>query len=206
MTAAVPVAWLQLTKEPGRLIAALAGIAFAVILMLVQLGFEEALLARAATNLSSPNCDIVLISPEYQYIMGTGHFSEHRLAQALAFEEVESVNKIYLAPTMLKNPRHRTDRASLTMEFRRARCQRSRVRSHSGRFPQGSPRRGRARPPQTQNRRAVQSRHVFRNRRQHHRQRSAVLPHLPVSPPLGSGPRTGPSEARRRSGTRARIN
>jgi putative ABC transport system permease protein len=100
------------------LIAAVAGIAFAVILMLVQLGFEEALLTSAATNRSSLNCDIVLISPEYQYIMGTSHFSEQRLAQALAFEEVESVNKIYLAPTMLKNPRHRADRASLTMGFR----------------------------------------------------------------------------------------
>ena len=51
MSARVPVAWLQLIHEKGRLAAAVAGIAFAVILMLVQLGFEDALLSSAGAPL-----------------------------------------------------------------------------------------------------------------------------------------------------------
>ena len=38
-----PLAWLQLTREKIRLVIALAGIAFAVILMFMQLGFQAAL-------------------------------------------------------------------------------------------------------------------------------------------------------------------
>lgn len=41
------VAWLQLAKEKRRLLAAVGSIAFAVVLMLVQLGFKEALLKSA---------------------------------------------------------------------------------------------------------------------------------------------------------------
>lgn len=39
----IPLAWLQLTRERTRLVIALAGIAFADILMFMQLGFREAL-------------------------------------------------------------------------------------------------------------------------------------------------------------------
>jgi putative ABC transport system permease protein len=40
MIFAVPLAWLQLTREKMRLLVALAGISFAVILMMLQLGFR----------------------------------------------------------------------------------------------------------------------------------------------------------------------
>jgi len=115
MSVPVPVAWLQLTKEPLRLAAAVAGIAFAVILMLVQLGFEDALLTSSGIHLSSLNCDLVLVSPEYQYVVGAGHFSEHQLFRAFALREVASVDKIYVAPTPLKNPAHGSDRAILAL-------------------------------------------------------------------------------------------
>ena len=115
MSVPVPVAWLQLTKEPLRLAAAVAGISFAVILMLVQLGFEDALLTSSGIHLSSLNCDLVLVSPEYQYVVGAGHFSERQLFRAFALNEVASVNKIYVAPTPLKNPAHGSDRAILAL-------------------------------------------------------------------------------------------
>jgi putative ABC transport system permease protein len=115
MRVPVPVARLQLTEEPLRLVAAVAGIAFAVILMLVQLGFEDALLTSAGIHLTSLNCDLVLVSPEYQYVLGTSHFSERHLYRAFALPEVASVDKIYLAPAPLKNPAHRSDRAILAI-------------------------------------------------------------------------------------------
>lgn len=44
---AIPLAWLQLMRERIRLLVALAGIGFAVILMFVQLGFRDALFESA---------------------------------------------------------------------------------------------------------------------------------------------------------------
>ena len=43
----IPLAWLQLTREPFRLSVVLAGVAFAVVLILMQLGFREALFESA---------------------------------------------------------------------------------------------------------------------------------------------------------------
>jgi putative ABC transport system permease protein len=40
---AIPLAWLQLTYQKGRLAIAIAGIMFAVILIAMQLGFRDAL-------------------------------------------------------------------------------------------------------------------------------------------------------------------
>lgn len=45
-----PLAWLQVTREKTRLIVAIAGIAFADLLMFIQMGFEGALTER------SPRC------------------------------------------------------------------------------------------------------------------------------------------------------
>ena len=39
----IPLAWLQLIKEKTRLVVAIAGIAFADMLILLQLGFQDAL-------------------------------------------------------------------------------------------------------------------------------------------------------------------
>ncbi len=43
----IPLAWLQLTREPLRLTVVVAGVAFAVVLILMQLGFREALFESA---------------------------------------------------------------------------------------------------------------------------------------------------------------
>ncbi|BCX12410.1 MAG: hypothetical protein KatS3mg067_1348 [Thermosynechococcus sp.] len=43
MVFAIPLAWLQLIRERIRLLVAIAGIAFAVVLMLMQFGFRDAL-------------------------------------------------------------------------------------------------------------------------------------------------------------------
>ena len=44
---AIPLAWLQLTYQKGRLAIAILGIMFAVILIAMQLGFQEALFKSA---------------------------------------------------------------------------------------------------------------------------------------------------------------
>ena len=74
-----PLAWLQLAGEPMRLVAAVAGIAFAVLLMLMQIGIREALF-RSATRLHERlRADLVMTSSHYQYQGEAAAFAERRL-------------------------------------------------------------------------------------------------------------------------------
>jgi putative ABC transport system permease protein len=96
MIFAVPLAWLQLTYEKSRLLVAIAGITFAVILIFMQIGFADALFRSAIrlhTNLSG---DVVLISPQSTNLVGMRNFSQRRLYQALGIDGVEAVNSLYI--------------------------------------------------------------------------------------------------------------
>jgi putative ABC transport system permease protein len=104
MTAEVPLAWLMLVKLRGRFFAAIAGIAFAVILAMVQLGFQGALYNSITRLYSSMNADLVLISPGYQSVVAREAFSERRLYQALALSQVESIAPIYMDTAEWTNP------------------------------------------------------------------------------------------------------
>lgn len=96
MIFAVPLAWLQLTYEKSRLLVAIAGITFAVVLMFLQLGFRDALFTSAIRLQSNLVGDLVIISPQSTNLVGMRNFSQRRLYQALGMKEVESVNPIYL--------------------------------------------------------------------------------------------------------------
>ena len=76
LTRRIPLAWLQLTAEKLRLMAALSGIAFAVMLMLMQLGFRDALLESATLLHERLAGEIVLTNPLYEYLLATPSFPE----------------------------------------------------------------------------------------------------------------------------------
>ncbi len=118
MSPRVPVAWLQLIHEKRRLAAGVAGISFAVILMLVQLGFEDALLSSAGLHFSHLKYDIALINPQYQYLVGTKSLSERRLYETLALEDVLSVQGLYFSQMPWKNPVDHKERIIFAMGFR----------------------------------------------------------------------------------------
>ena len=103
----IPLAWLQLTREKPRLFVALAGIAFADVLMFMQLAFREALFDSNVRLHSSLTGEVVLINPQSNAINFLESFSQRRLYQALAFKEVASVHPIYLGLTEWKNPQTR---------------------------------------------------------------------------------------------------
>jgi len=100
----IPVAWLQLTREKTRLTVALAGIAFADILMFVQLGFWHALFESSVLFHKSLEGEIILINPQSEALLSTQTFSQRYLYQTLAVEAVESVHPIYLNFSEWKNP------------------------------------------------------------------------------------------------------
>lgn len=98
------LAWLQLIRKKTKLIIALTGIAFADILIFVQLGFQGALFDA---NLKLPrnlNGDIVLLNTQSESILFLDSFSRRSLYQALAHKEVASVSPLYIDIAMWKNP------------------------------------------------------------------------------------------------------
>src|SRR5437867_2660453 len=116
--AGVPLAWRQLIREKRRFAAALAGISFAVILMLMQLGFEDALFASASNLYSRLRADLVLISRQYQFLVYPKSFTERRLYQALAVDGVESVAALYLGQAPFKNPETHQERSIFLIGFK----------------------------------------------------------------------------------------
>src|SRR5205823_9217082 len=113
----IPLAWLQLTNEKLRLAAALAGIAFAVILMLMQLGLQAALLDAAVLQYANFDADIVMYSNQYEYIAAPKSFKRSRLYQALAVDGVQSVVPVYVGMAFWKNPVTREETSLLLMGF-----------------------------------------------------------------------------------------
>jgi putative ABC transport system permease protein len=96
MIFAVPLAWFQLTYEKSRLMVAIAGIMFAVILIFMQIGFQDALFTSAIRMHTNLRGDVVIISPKSTNLVGMGTFSQRRIYQALGYEGVDSINELYI--------------------------------------------------------------------------------------------------------------
>ncbi|MEN9222097.1 MAG: ABC transporter permease DevC [Thermostichus sp. BF3_bins_97] len=113
----IPLAWLQLTREKIRLLVALAGIAFACILMFMQLGFRDSLLESAIRFHVALRGDIFLVSPQSNALIAMDTFSQRRLYQALGFEGVQAVSPVYVSFALWKNPETRRTRSIFVVGF-----------------------------------------------------------------------------------------
>ncbi|REJ48456.1 ABC transporter permease DevC [Microcystis aeruginosa] len=103
----ISTAWLQLKYEKMRLMVAIGGISFAVVLIFMQLGLRVALFDSAVALYSKLEGDIFLLSPRSTALIAMENFSERRLYQTLAFPEVKRVIPIYLGFSQWKNPQTR---------------------------------------------------------------------------------------------------
>lgn len=92
----VPLAWSNLTFEKRRLCASLAGVSFAILLMLMQLGFYRALLDNQLGLIDLFNADLVIINKLKYTLVTSISFSPRRLFQARAVPGVEDVYPVYL--------------------------------------------------------------------------------------------------------------
>ena len=99
----VRLAWRQLRHQSIRLLVAIAGVSFAVILMLMQLGFASALYASAVRVHDTLRADVILISPVSLNLSGMRGFPRVRLYQALSIAGVSSVTPLYCAIPVWKN-------------------------------------------------------------------------------------------------------
>jgi putative ABC transport system permease protein len=100
----VPLGWRQLWHRPLRLAVAVAGIAFAVLLILMQLGFRAALFESTLRFHERFRYDIALFSPDSVFIVRPAPFSIRRLYQALGIDEVDQIDPVYIFPAVWKSP------------------------------------------------------------------------------------------------------
>jgi putative ABC transport system permease protein len=90
-----PLAWAQLSHQKVRTGVAMGGIAFANVLIFMQLGFVE-LFAGGATILPRHlQGDLFLMNPDSKFI-GGNTFDRARLYQAAAFEGITAAEPLYI--------------------------------------------------------------------------------------------------------------
>ena len=113
----VPLAWLLLSRQPVRLLIALAGISFAGILMFMQLGFRDGLFDASVTIHRLFKADLVLMSPRSMSSISMSGFPERRLIQSIADDAVESITPVHWNFVLWRNPETRQTRSILALGF-----------------------------------------------------------------------------------------
>jgi putative ABC transport system permease protein len=117
MPRSLPLAWRQLARDRVRLLVAVVGVTFAVVLMLMQLGFRSALYNSAVRLHSHLDGELFLISPQSAYLVTMKSFSRRRLYQALAVPGVASVGSVYVNLPLWKNPDTGSTRSIFVVGF-----------------------------------------------------------------------------------------
>src|SRR4051812_8260451 len=101
----IPLAWLNLAHSRVRLLLFSAGIAFACVLMFLQLGCRNALLDSSATLMEQLRADLFVVSRQQTTIILRSTFPRAVLTRALSADGVESVHPVYLeySVSLLRN-------------------------------------------------------------------------------------------------------
>lgn len=102
-----PLGWVQLSHDKGRLRVALAGIAFADVLMFMQLGFQNALYDSNTRVDRAMQADVIIYSPKALNLQNLSTFSRRRLLQAMDIPGVKTASGLYISSLTWKNPQTR---------------------------------------------------------------------------------------------------
>jgi putative ABC transport system permease protein len=108
-----PLAWLQLKREPTRLAVALAGIAFADILIFFQLGLADGLFDSVTKPYSALQGDLFLINPLFESLSVVRSFPRQQLYHAAGAKEVRSINYLYIDQGRWRNPQTLKNQATM---------------------------------------------------------------------------------------------
>ncbi|TAG94003.1 MAG: FtsX-like permease family protein [Oscillatoriales cyanobacterium] len=109
--------WLQLSHDKGRMLVAVAGIAFADVLMFMQLGFQNALFSSNTRVHQTLQTDIVLIHPQARNLINLSSFPRRRLYQAMNVPGVKSAEPLYVKIGNWKNPETRRETSIMVVGF-----------------------------------------------------------------------------------------
>jgi putative ABC transport system permease protein len=103
----LPTAWLQLRYQKTRLIVALAGVVFAVVIIFTQFGLQAALFDSGVRLHKALQGDCFLISPKSPSLIALATLTQRRLSQILAFEQVEFVAPVYSGFVQWRNTQNK---------------------------------------------------------------------------------------------------
>lgn len=110
MASQTPLAWKNLVHDRSRLAVAVSGVAFAVLLIFMELGFMSALLESTVQLLRRLNGELILVSSVRYTLPANERFDRRRLEQAKGVPGVAAVYPLYLE-TATGLLRRRKDRA-----------------------------------------------------------------------------------------------
>jgi putative ABC transport system permease protein len=112
-----PLGWLQLVHQKSRLLVAISGVAFADILILMQLGFQTALYDSNTRLHQALNVDLVIMNPQSRYLLKMTSFPRRRLYQAQSVPGVKSAEPLYINLATWKNPQTHKETSILILGF-----------------------------------------------------------------------------------------
>jgi putative ABC transport system permease protein len=113
-----PLVLLNLLHQPVRTFVAILGVAFAVLLVFMQLGFYGSAETAANTLYHALDFDLVLISSNYLNTTRPRSFPVQRIYQALEHRDVDTVAPLYIDwQTWRIRDRSRQRRAILVLAF-----------------------------------------------------------------------------------------
>ncbi len=92
----LPIGWLQLAHNRARLIAAVAGVAFANLLVFMQLGILGALNGSTVAPYTMLNADIIISSEDGNTLTDSGNVARARMFQALGVPGVASAAPLFI--------------------------------------------------------------------------------------------------------------
>jgi putative ABC transport system permease protein len=94
----------MLTHEKRKLALSLSGVALAVLIMFMEIGFFNGLNDSQANLPPLLDADLVLMDEKKEHLNKSERMNRHRLQQALAFDEVVSATPLYDRSGPLRNP------------------------------------------------------------------------------------------------------
>lgn len=100
----LPIGWLQLIHNRTRLAAALAGVAFANILILMQLGFLGALVGSIRLPYDAMNADILISASDMNTLTDSSPVPRQRMFEALSVPGVARATPLYYGKMDWKQP------------------------------------------------------------------------------------------------------
>jgi putative ABC transport system permease protein len=92
----LPIGWLQLRHSRTRLLSAVGGVAFAGLLVLMQLGFQGALLGSIALPYRALDAQLLISATDMNTLSDASPIARARLLQALSVPGVQAVTPVHM--------------------------------------------------------------------------------------------------------------
>lgn len=89
-----PIAWLQVSNNPTKMLIGIAGVSFSNLLMFFQLGLLDSLYNSSKKPIQRLQADLVMVSSKYSNFGSLQDFQRSRLYQVLGVEGVAAVSPL----------------------------------------------------------------------------------------------------------------